>query len=200
MAWLALSRSLVPSNLQITALFYLCVFCKIIYLFILAMQGLCCCMRGFSWRRQWHPTPVLLPGKSQGRGSLVGCWLWCHTESDMTEVTQQQQQQGFSSCSKRELLFIVVPGLLTAVASLTVEHRLSYFAASLKVLLGPRIKPVSPALAGGFSTPGSPGKSSVHFCKCHNTSVSSYILIFFTDYITNIFVYHSKLHDHRFSS
>ena len=24
------------------------------------------------WRRQWHPTPVLLPGKSHGRGSLVG--------------------------------------------------------------------------------------------------------------------------------
>ena len=27
-------------------------------------------------RRQWHPTPVLLPGKSQGRGSLVGCSPW----------------------------------------------------------------------------------------------------------------------------
>ena len=40
-----------------------------------------------TWRRQWHPTPVLLPGESQGRGSLVGCRLWGHTESDMTEVT-----------------------------------------------------------------------------------------------------------------
>ena len=29
-----------------------------------------------SWRRQWHPTPVLLPGKSHGRRSLVGCSLW----------------------------------------------------------------------------------------------------------------------------
>ena len=38
-------------------------------------------------RRQWHPTPVLLPGESQGRGSLVGCRLWSHTESDTTEVT-----------------------------------------------------------------------------------------------------------------
>ena len=28
------------------------------------------------WRRQWHPTLVLLPGKSQGWGSLVGCRLW----------------------------------------------------------------------------------------------------------------------------
>ena len=37
------------------------------------------------WRRQWHPTPVLLPGKSQGRRSLVGCSPWGHEESDMTE-------------------------------------------------------------------------------------------------------------------
>ena len=40
-----------------------------------------------SWRWQWHPTPVFLPGESQGRGSLVGCRLWGHTELDTTEVT-----------------------------------------------------------------------------------------------------------------
>ena len=34
------------------------------------------------WRRQWHPTPVLLPGKSHGRRSLVGCSPWGHEESD----------------------------------------------------------------------------------------------------------------------
>ena len=28
------------------------------------------------WRRQWHPTPVLLPGKSHGQRSLVGCSPW----------------------------------------------------------------------------------------------------------------------------
>ena len=38
-------------------------------------------------RRQWQPTPVFLPGESQGLGSLVGCHLWGRTESDMTEVT-----------------------------------------------------------------------------------------------------------------
>ena len=43
-------------------------------------------------RRKWQPTPVFLPGESQGQGSLVGCRLWGRTESDMTEVTQQQQQ------------------------------------------------------------------------------------------------------------
>ena len=45
------------------------------------------------WRRKWQPTPVFLPGESQGRGSLVGCHLWGHTELDATEATQQQQQQ-----------------------------------------------------------------------------------------------------------
>ena len=39
------------------------------------------------WRRKWQPTPMFLPGESQGRGSLVGCRLWAHTESDTTEVT-----------------------------------------------------------------------------------------------------------------
>ena len=38
-----------------------------------------------SWRRQWQPTPVLLPGKSHGRRSLVGCSPWDWEESDMTE-------------------------------------------------------------------------------------------------------------------
>ena len=36
-------------------------------------------------RRQWHPTPVLLPGKSHGRRSLVGCSPWGRKESDTTE-------------------------------------------------------------------------------------------------------------------
>ena len=39
------------------------------------------------WRRKWQPTPVFLPGESQGWGSLVGCRLWGHTESDTTDVT-----------------------------------------------------------------------------------------------------------------
>ena len=37
------------------------------------------------WRRQWHPTPVLLPRKSHGRRSLVGCSPWGRSESDTTE-------------------------------------------------------------------------------------------------------------------
>ena len=37
------------------------------------------------WRRQWHSTPVLWPGKSHGQRSLVGCSPWGRTELDMTE-------------------------------------------------------------------------------------------------------------------
>ena len=39
------------------------------------------------WRRKWQPTPVFLPGESQGWGSLMGCRLWGRPELDMTEVT-----------------------------------------------------------------------------------------------------------------
>ena len=38
------------------------------------------------WRRKWQPTPVFLPGESQGRQSLVSCPLWDCTESDTTKV------------------------------------------------------------------------------------------------------------------
>ena len=39
------------------------------------------------WRRKWQPTPVFLPGESQGQRSLVGCRLWGRTKSDTTEAT-----------------------------------------------------------------------------------------------------------------
>ena len=40
-----------------------------------------------AYRRKWQPTPVFLPGESQGRGTLLGCRLWGRTELDMIEVT-----------------------------------------------------------------------------------------------------------------
>ena len=39
----------------------------------------------YTWRRQWHPTPVLLSGKSHGQRSLVGYSPWGRKESDVTE-------------------------------------------------------------------------------------------------------------------
>ena len=69
------------------------------------------------WRRKWQPTPVFLPGESQGQGSLVGCRLWGCTESDTTEVTKQQQQQQCHhstklinfKCLRLFLLYILAP-------------------------------------------------------------------------------------------
>ena len=43
--------------------------------------------RHAEWRRQWHPTPVLLLGKSHGQRSLVGCSPWGHKESDMNSLS-----------------------------------------------------------------------------------------------------------------
>ena len=37
------------------------------------------------WRKKWQPTPVLLPGKSHGQRSLVGCSPWGREDSDTTE-------------------------------------------------------------------------------------------------------------------
>ena len=39
------------------------------------------------WRRKWQPTPMFLPGESQGQRSLVSCRLWGRTELDMTDAT-----------------------------------------------------------------------------------------------------------------
>ena len=39
------------------------------------------------WRKKWQPTPLFLPGESQGWQGLVGCHLWGLTESDTTKAT-----------------------------------------------------------------------------------------------------------------
>ena len=63
------------------------------------------------WRRQWQPTPVLLPGKSHGWRSLVGYSPWGCKESDTTERLHLSQSMGFpcgsagkeSACSVGDL-------------------------------------------------------------------------------------------------
>ena len=55
------------------------------------------------WRKKWQPTPVFLPGESQGRRSLVGCSLWGRIESDTTEATEAATavaSQGMSRISR----------------------------------------------------------------------------------------------------
>ena len=75
----------------------------------------------------------------------------------------------FSGCGQWGLLFIIVQGILIAVASLVTEHGPKVYglqqlwptglAASHPVESRPRIKPMSSALAGGFLTTGPPAKS-----------------------------------------
>ena len=49
------------------------------------LQSLLWDSKGGYWRRQWQPIPVLLPGKSHGQRSLVGCSPWGREDSDTTE-------------------------------------------------------------------------------------------------------------------
>ena len=48
------------------------------------------------WRRKWQPTPVFLPGESQGRGSLLGCRLWGRTELDTLSSSSSSSVQSLS--------------------------------------------------------------------------------------------------------
>ena len=74
--------------------------------------------------------------------------------------------RAFSSCGKRGPLFITARGPLTIAASLVAEHRLSNCGSWAQLLRGtwdpprPGLEPVSPALAGRFSTTAPPGKPS----------------------------------------
>ena len=97
--------------------------------------------------------------------------------------------RAFSSCGKRGPFFIAVRGPLTIAASLVAEHRLQTRrlsscgsrAQSLRGmwdLPGPGLEPVSPALAGGFSTAAPPGKPHPYLLMCswmahHLTSEAS---------------------------
>ena len=74
-------------------------------------------------RRKWQPTPVFLPGESQGRRSLVGCHLRGLTESDTTEATYQQQQQTLHKVIMLEW-FVTSPASILPVTAALV--RVSY--------------------------------------------------------------------------
>ena len=99
------------------------------------------------WRRKWQPTPVLLPGESQGQGSLVGCCLWGHTELDMTEVTYQQQQQYYFPFFPFFFFAIITYSINTAISFsflcplflvIDCEHPKDFFDIwSLHIFLGP---------------------------------------------------------------
>ena len=86
------------------------------------------------WRRKWQPTPVILPGESQERGSLVGCRLWGRTESDMTEATYNYWGFPDSSAGKESACNAGDPSLIPGSrgsAGKGISYPLQYSWASL---------------------------------------------------------------------
>ena len=87
-------------------------------------------------RRQWHPTPVLLPGKSHGWRSLVGCSPCGREESDTTEQlhfhfhTLEKEMATHSSVLPWRIPGTGEPGGLPSMGSHRVEHDWRYLAAA----------------------------------------------------------------------
>ena len=85
-------------------------------------------------RRQWHPTPVLVPGKSHGRRSLEGCSPWGREESDTTEWLHfhalEKEMATHSSVLAWRIPGTGEPGGLPSMGSHRVGHDWSDLAAA----------------------------------------------------------------------
>ena len=96
-------------------------------------------------RRQWQPTPVLLPGKSHGQRGLVGCSPWGHKESDTTERLHFHFSLSCIGEGNGNLLSVLVwripgtgePGGLPSMGSHRVRHDWSNLAAAAAACLLP---------------------------------------------------------------
>ena len=94
----------------------------------------------FLWRRQWHPTPILLPGKSHGWRSLVGCSPWGHEELDTTERLHfhfhalEKEMATHSSVLAWRIPGTGEPGGLPSMGSHRVGHDCSDLAAAAPFL------------------------------------------------------------------
>ena len=118
------------------------------------------------WRRKWQPTPVFLPGESQGRGSLVGC------RPGVAQSRTRLKWLSSSSSNTWLFLFLVTkscptlfstPRTVAFPASLSMGFpRQEYWSGSPFPSPGdhpnPGIEPVSPALTSGFFTTEPPEK------------------------------------------
>ena len=62
-----------------------------------------------TWRKQWHPTPVLLPGKSHGQRNLVGFSPWGRKEWDTTEQLHFHSAYGFVKSRTTLITQIILP-------------------------------------------------------------------------------------------
>ena len=88
----------------------------------------------YTRRRRWHPTPVLLLGKSHGRRSLIGCSPWGREESDTTERLHfhalEKETATHSSVLAWRILGMAEPGGLPSMGSHRVGHDWSNLAAA----------------------------------------------------------------------
>ena len=86
------------------------------------------------WRRWWHPTPVLLPGKSHEQRSLGGCSPWGREESDTTELLHfhalEKEMATHSSVLAWRIPGTGEPGGLPSMVSHRVGHDWSDLAAA----------------------------------------------------------------------
>ena len=85
------------------------------------------CMYTYVWRRQGHPTPVLLPGKSHGWRSLVGCSPWGREESDTTEGLHEHSQSPW--------MFIVLFYLFNWISTLFFSPWFLYISCTIRFIL-----------------------------------------------------------------
>ena len=77
------------------------------------------------WRRKWQPTPVFLPGESQGRGSLVDCCLWYrvgHDWSDLAAAAMEKEMATDSSILAWRIPWTEELGGLQSMGSQRVRH------------------------------------------------------------------------------
>ena len=115
------------------------------------------------WGRKWQPTPVLLPGESQGWWSLVGCHLRGRTESDTTEVIQQQQEEKAAKEFEKEQPVKQEPGRYSITESKKPEaFRFPVLCSSTLLFLCFMHSSVFLGFPGGAG-----GKESTCHCRSH---------------------------------
>ena len=118
-------------------------------------------VRKIPWRRKWQPTPVLLPGKSHARRSLVGCSPWGRKESDTTErlhfhfllIYMEKEMAIHSSTVAWKVPWTEEPGRLQSMGSLRVGLGSKLFPYTVLLLCWhPSCVGESKLALGGFSS------------------------------------------------